>query len=787
VLQRDLALGLAEAGSLRQAGELILRAAMGVSGLDAGGVYVVDAARGDLVLEVHAGLSAGFVQASRVVEAGTPRHAIVMQGSPVYAQVGDMALPTSGAAAREGLKCLVSLPVRGRSGVVGCINLGSRTRQGIPADTRVILATLAALLGGALDRIRAQEELRLTQFALNHASFAAYWARPDGQFFRVNDAACRMLGYTREELLALGIPDVDPHYPRGVLQEAWDRLRSSGGGVFVSQHRRKDGHLVHVELNATCGVFEGGEYVYCIATDVSERHEAARWLAAEKERLAVTLHSIGEGVLATDTRGHVALLNRVAQEMTGWPQDDAMGRPHREVFRLEPGQAGPLDMVDQVLRTGRTVQAQGHAVLLARDGTRRAVCMSAAPMHAAGGEVVGAVLVARDETERQRLLAGTARAERLESMGLLAGGIAHDFNNLLTGVFGNMELARYHLPPGSDGAACLETALQVATRAVGLTRQLLALGKGGVTTMRLGDLAEVARRSARFAASGSNVTCRVTASPGLWPCSFDEGQVSQVVDNLVINAKQAMLQGGVVTVTLANRDLAEGEVTPLQAGRYVCVSVRDTGCGIPAGQLSSIFDPFYTTKPEGTGLGLTTAYTIARNHGGTIEVESTRGQGSTFTLFLPASPGTVEPAPLEQTLPQGAGTVLVMDDEPFMRELTGQMLQRLGYDSVPAENGEEAVRLAQERCARGRPLHAAILDLTVRNGMGNKEAARRLRSQCEGLALVACSGYSEDPAMLDPVAHGFMEALPKPFQLPQLAAVLARVTAGARIPGKGGK
>ncbi len=365
--------------------------------------------------------------------------------------------------------------------------------------------------------------------------------------------------------------------------------------------------------------------------DVTELHQQQVAIEQERERLAVTLRSIGDGVITTDVEAKVVLMSRSAEEMTGWPLAEAVGRPLADVLPLiHEWTKQPLENpVDQVLREGKIVELANHTLLVNRSGIELVIADSAAPILDRDGKTTGVVLVFRDMTEKQRLAETLQRTQNLEAVGLLAAGIAHDFNNLLSGLFGQMQLAAEKIKAHrtEEAAVNLEKALGVFDRARDLTGQLLTFSKGGVPVRTTFDLGVLVRKTTLFALSGSNVGVKFQIEVNLWPCEGDQNQLAQVLDNLVINARQAMPDGGVVTIRAENREEP--------AGKVLAVSIRDEGPGIPPEVRARIFDPFFSTKPSGHGLGLATVHSIVQRHEGRVEVESFLGQGTTFTVLLP--------------------------------------------------------------------------------------------------------------------------------------------------------
>jgi signal transduction histidine kinase/CheY-like chemotaxis protein len=435
-----------------------------------------------------------------------------------------------------------------------------------------------------------------------------------------------------------------------------------------------------------------------------------------------------------------------------------------------------LDIVSRVISSGGTAPVPAHLVLLACDGREIVVAERFAPIRDRDSRIVGIAIVFRDVTEQLRAQQQLQRTEKLEALGILAGGIAHDFNNILTGIFGHIELA---LQRSSDQALVernLSRAHQVIGKARGLAAQLLTFTRAGEPVTKSVALDGLLRDSARFVLSGSSVSAQLELPPDLWPCQVDPRQIEQVVDNLLLNARQAMPEGGVVQISAENVRVEAGSGLPLAPGAYVRLLVRDHGIGVPKNLLSRVFDPFFTTKATGTGLGLATSYSIVKKHGGHIELDSEVGIGSTFTLYLPVAGEA--PNVVERTVPiktPASGRVLVMDDDDVVREIAAEMLTGLGYEVDVVRNGVEAISHYEAAHTAGRPFTVVILDLTIPGGTGGVGTLARLRRIAPQVKAIASSGYASDPVMARPEQSGFAGTLTKPYTFEELAEVLHRV------------
>ena len=568
----------------------------------------------------------------------------------------------------------------------------------------------------------------------------------------------------------------DPYGEAAVLEQVYGSVRSvldvpfSHGTLAVNSHQAgaftEDHQAVLKEL----------------AEALSEgfrRLEDLQELAAERERLAVTLRSIGDSVVATDADGRIVLMNRVAESLSGWEQAQARGRPFAEVFQAfdERTRQAKESPIDRVLTSGAAIDLDMHTVLVARDGGERQISTSTAPIRDDEGKTVGVVLVSRDVGAQRRMEEELLRSEKLESLGVLAGGIAHDFNNILTTIVGYLSLAKIEIDPESELYENLSEVEAAADRATDLTRQLLAFSKGGAPVKRAASMAEIIRDSATFTTRGSNVRCQFRIVADLLPAEVDRGQISQVIQNLVLNADQAMPDGGTVVVEGVNIEIGENDGLPVAPGAYLQISVSDDGVGIGDEHLARIFDPYFTTKKAGSGLGLATAYAIVKNHEGHITVKSEDGSGTRFDVFLPATPAAVVPDPEgPQNLIPGEGRILVLDDETQIRRLAMDLLHKLGYESEHAADGGEALEKYARARREGKPYDAVIMDLTIPGGMGGRETMSRLLELDPMAKAVVSSGYSDDPIMADYQSYGFQGVVAKPYDISELSEVLARIT-----------
>ncbi len=501
-------------------------------------------------------------------------------------------------------------------------------------------------------------------------------------------------------------------------------------------------------------------------SELAERNHARGALQESARTMTNILEKTTDGFFAVDSEWKITYLNAAAEEIMRREREELLGGLLLEKFP---------ELVGSVFQTNyEQVMAERSAIQFEATDANGKIWYEVHAYPSNGGVSV----FFRDISERKKIESERLTTSKLESLGTLAGGIAHDLNNILTVISGNIGLAQIDAPADSGNLlGFLSKAGQAAQHAAHLSSQLLTFSKGGAPLKKVVSIGELLEHSAEFALYGSSLRADFDIAVDLWKAEVDAGQIEQVVNALMLNAREAMPHGGTVRVRSRNVILEENGKTSLPAGRYVKVTITDRGTGVPEEMRTKIFDPYFTTKPTGTGLGLAISYSIVKKHGGLLLLENSSPEGSVFAFYLRASERSVaapEARSPGKPFHYNHQRILIMDDEAAIRELTSQLLGTLGYEVTAVPDGLEAVRLYERALRRGEHFQAVILDATVRGGMGGVATIERLRRMDPQVNAIICSGYSDEAALSEFLAYGFRGALPKPFTRSELADALQR-------------
>ncbi|MBS4021598.1 MAG: PAS domain S-box protein [Dethiobacter sp.] len=546
------------------------------------------------------------------------------------------------------------------------------------------------------------------------------------------------------------------------------------GQPYAIEHR-------YVTADGTIGwIYDQGEAVlnekgqplrlFGVVQDITQRKFAEEALRESEERYR-QLVDLSPAAIIIEQQGKIEVINNAATEMLGIvdssgvigkPVTDFLNIDYCWVFKQRVGQL--LEKKTPFIREK----------LIRRDGKIIDVGMSAVAFNYHGKQSLR--LTIWDMTYNRQREEEYIKATKLKSVSVLAAGIAHDFNNILTIILGYLSIARNRSQDNEEIYSKLIEAEKATHQAKGLTQQLLTFAAGGAPVKQTACIGELIKDTATFALHGSNIRCEFSFADNLLPAEVNQNQISQALNNLIINASQAMPGGGTVNISAENYTVAKADALPLQGGDHIKISVSDEGEGILPEIINSIFDPYFTTKPTGTGLGLTTCYSIIKRHDGYITVDSNPGAGTTFSIYLPVSLGKIAQSMLiDQKTHSGRGRILVMDDDEIIRRVTGEMLPLLGYQAELASNGYEAIEQYLRSAAQKEPFAAVILDLTVRGSMGGKETIQKLLEIDPQVCAIVSSGYSNDPVLANYESYGFKGMVAKPYQLEELGEVLLRV------------
>ena len=564
---------------------------------------------------------------------------------------------------------------------------------------------------------------------------------------------------------------------RAFVQAAWSAAMSSEGPNTWQYRIIVNDQIKWLDVKVIFIFDAGGKLTGAtgVVQDITEHKQADEELKESREQLRTVVEKSPISMALVNMRGDIEYINLKAIETFGYlPQDI----PNMDSWWVQayPDKTYRDQALTQWVRLVQEALFNKHEIekreyrVTCKDGTVKIVVIFGVWV----GEKVLAVF--DDITERKLLEEQSLRAQKLESIGTLAGGIAHDFNNLLQGVFGYISLAKMTISDKENSIASLEQAEKALHQTVNLTNQLLTFSKGGRPSKKVIDLRPLIENSARFMLSGSRSDLLLNIPKNLWHVEADEGQIGQVFQNIVLNADQSMPIGGTINITASNLAKSEETLPPGLANvDYVLIAVQDTGVGIPDQYLSRIFDPYFTTKEKGSGLGLATSYSIIKNHGGMIDVRTKSGVGSTFMIYLPATVKPIHPEPVETphtVSPSKRSKILVMDDEEVIRNTSSELLTALGHDVEVAEHGKAVLEKYQDAYVAGHPFDIVILDLTIRGGMGGVETIQNLLKINPNVKAIVSSGYSDDMAAVNYLSQGFKASLKKPYDVEALEDVI---------------
>ena len=561
--------------------------------------------------------------------------------------------------------------------------------------------------------------------------------------------------------------------PVNELVNATRMITSGAYGSKISYKDRTEfGELAEHFNTMSTAIKEGYEK---IQMEMSDRQDAEEALRLSEERLQTVFNQMQDVFYRTDQEDRIIWVSPSAKKMFGYTSEDKLiGQQFSE---LCTNPAKKQLIFDELFHKGKVDNYEME--MIKSDNSTIIVSINSHFYLDEQGEVAGIEGAIRDVTEKRKLEEEYRKIEKLESVGILAGGIAHDFNNILTSIIGNLSLARSTSGPDKELTDIFSNAEEACRRAKDLTHQLLTFAKGGAPVKKVAYLRNQIKDAALFALKGSNVECTFNLPADLWAAKIDEGQFNQVLYNLVINANQAMPEGGMINIHAENIKVDKKSKIPLKGREYVKISIQDHGSGIPADQIQKVFDPYFTTKERGSGLGLSSTYSIIKHHNGHIDVDSEINKGTTFSVYLPASVDSLPDRDLnEEDTTKGSGKILLMDDEKNVRDTVYKLLVHMGYNVESVKDGDEAINLYRKSMNNGRSFDVVIMDLNIRGGMGGGETIQKLMEIDPDVKAIVSSGYSSDKIMANYDQYGFCGVISKPYDIEKLSELLSKILNG---------
>lgn len=501
--------------------------------------------------------------------------------------------------------------------------------------------------------------------------------------------------------------------------------------------------------------------------------EKALVISEKKYQSIVDNIQIGFARSTPGAKGQYIEVNNFFARMLGYSREELIQMPVAELYQ---DNSKRKDFSDKICQSGLVKDEE--VILCKKDGTVITVSVNGQAIEDDDREIIYFDLILEDVTRKKINHEESIKNEKLSSIGILAGGIAHDFNNILTGLYGNIALAKLELEPDSDAAQLISDAEMSMSKATDLTQQLLIFAKGGDPIKETIPLDQTIKDAAKFNLSGSNVRLETHFDDSLWQAFADKSQITQVISNLVINARHAMPEGGVLTISCQNIELRDNEIASLESGKYLKITVQDQGIGIPGDCMPKIFDPYFTTKHAGSGMGLATSFSIIKKHNGWITAVSDGQSGACFVIYLPAHLVIDEPEVLNgEVINAGlnSANILIMDDDEQICSITQKMLKRFGFQSHAVHDGKHAVQAYENAANEGKPYDLVLMDLTIPGGMGGKEAIIKILDIHADAKAVVVSGYSNDPVLSHYQDYGFSGMLVKPFKMDELKQILEHV------------
>lgn len=684
---------------------------------------------------------------------------------------------------------LMFVPIRNQARIAGVLSIQSYKLKAYNDQDLAALQTLADYCGGALERIRVEEALRQSERRCRQlfedSPDAIFVEDLEGVVLDANLAAARLHGMPRESLIGKHVTELVPPGKRSGAREVFGKLAQGELRQFEGVSLASDGREVPVEIRTSLIDYSGRPALLLHVRDISECRKAEEDLRASEARFHSVWDNSVDGMRLTDANGTILAVNEAFCKLVAMHREQLEGRPFTVIY----AHADAAQEEEKLSRyrkrfTDRTIERRIERKLTFRSG--RTVQLEGSNSFVKYGGETTVLGLFRDVTEHRRLEEQLRQSQKMDAIGQLAGGVAHDFNNILTVIQGHATMLSTSGALNGPLSVSAQQICEAAERAAALTRQLLTFSRRQMMQPRSLDLNGVLSNMTKMLGRilGEHIALQFNYSPNVPLVHADSGMIEQVLLNLAINSRDAMPSGGQLTVRVSNREIlpqsaaAHPEGCP---GKFVCVSVQDTGTGIQPDVLPHIFEPFFSTKPvgKGTGLGLATVYGIVKQHHGWLEVESEPGRGSTFHVFLPAEKEPVIPAggdsQVNELLRGGDETILVVEDEPPVRDLVCKLLAGRGYHVLQATSGVHALKVWEEQ---KNSINLLLTDIVMPDGMSGRDLAEKIQAERPGLKAIFTSGYSADIGGKDFIIKEGVNFLQKPYAPQKLLRLIRKCLDG---------